>query len=317
MPDVAGGGHVGFALETTHGTYIAPTDFAPIESETLHEVRSDPWRSPLLGRAVTTGKVGGREHVEGEIVMEALPQVMAYFLAASRWGNNITKAGTASPWTYTANDDGAAHVKTNFRSLTIVIDRAGIGFAYLGCQVTSQRFYFDDGILKVAYGIIGREQSEDYSPGAVTEPTETPFAADEVAITIAAGARVDIESLEITLEDNGEAKFNLSGASGADYVKFGEFSGEADLDIDFESKADYAIWVARTVQELKLTCTKGANQIAVIELHGALYDTFEVALDGLGDQVMASAKMMAAYVAGGDTAAAEIALTTTEDITLA
>jgi hypothetical protein len=311
MPDVAGGGHVGIALESTHGTYIAPTVFVPAESETLGERRSDPMRKPIMGQAVTLGKVGGREHVDGEIIMEALPLPMVYFLAASRWA--ITKGGTG-PYTYTASDGADAHVKGNDRSLTIVTDRAGIGFAYLGCQIGSMRLFVQDGIPMVAYGIVGREQTEDYTPGAVTIPAETPFAADDIALTVAAGARTDIDSLEITLNDNAEPRFNLSGAEAADYVKFGEFEGSASFEIDFESKADYAIWVARTTQELKVVWTFDADQALDVELHGALYDTFEVPLSAIGDQVRASAAMIAAYTAG-DSAAATIEITTSVDVT--
>ena len=311
MVDVAGGGTLQIAFETTHGTYIAPTLTVPIESETLAEMRNDPDRKPILGRAVRQGSVQGRHHVEGEIVMEALPTAMTYFLACSRWGNNIVKSG-AGPFVYTANDDAAAHVKANDKSLTIAVDRAGIGFAYTGCQVVTSRFFFEDGIFKVAYQIIGRAQTEDYTPGAGTDPTETPFAADEVAITIAAAARVDVDSFEMEFDDAGEARFNLDGLPGASYVKFGEFTGKASFEVDFESKADYAIWVARTVQEVKLVMTK--TDTVDIEIHGGLYDSFEVGLAGIGDQVRASAEIGAAYVAG-DTAAAEVVITHAVDIT--
>ncbi len=311
MPDVAGGGTLQIAFEATHGTYTAPTLTVPIESETLAEMRNDPVRSPILGRAVRQGKVKGREHVEGEIVMEALPTAMTYFLACSRWGNNIVKSG-AGPFVYTATDDAAAHVKANDKSLTIAVDRAGIGFAYLGCQVVTQRFFFEDGIFKVAYQVIGREQTEDYTPAAGTDPVETPFAADEVAITIAASARVDLDSFELEFDDSGEARFNLDGNEAASYIKFGEFTGKATFEVDFESKADYAIWVARTIQEVKLVMTK--TDIVDIEMHGGLYDSFEVGLAGIGDQVRASAEIGAAYFAT-DTAAATIELTHAVDIT--
>ena len=312
MVDVAGGGHVGLAIESTHGTYAAPAVFAPVTSENLAENRNDPTRKAILGQAVTLGKVGGRSWVEGEITMEALPLQMVYMMAASRW--TIVKAG-AGPYTYTASDSALAHQRAvDGKSLTITVDRAGIGFAYLGCQVASQRFFVEDGMPMVAYSIIGREQTEDYTPGAVTIPTEVPFGADDIALTIATLARCDIDSLEFNFDDNGEARFNLCGAEGADYVKFGEFNGSASFEADFESKADYALWVARTTQEIQAVWTKDANQILDIEIHGGIYDTYEVGLGAMGDQVRASAELMAVY-AVGDTAAAQIELTTATDVT--
>jgi len=310
MVDVAGGGHMGIAFEVTNGTWVTPDIFAPIESESLQEVRNDPSRIPILGRAVRSGTVVGRHHVEGEIVMEALPTPMAYFLACSRWA--IVKSGIG-PFVVTANDSALVHQKGTNKSLSISVSRAGVGFAYLGCHVVGQRFFMEDGVFKVAYQIIGRKETTDYTPGAVTEPLQTPFAADEIAVTVAASSRVDLDSLEFNFDDNGEARFNHSGLAEADYVKFGEFTGDASFEIDFESKADYAVWVAQTVQEVKAVFTKGTEAVD-IEVHGGLYDSFDVGLAGIGDQVRASATIGAAYVAA-DTAAAEIVITLDVDIT--
>lgn len=317
MVDVAGGGHVGVGLETTHGTYIAPAKFAPVYSESLQEVRTDSFRVPLVGRAVASGKTPGRHHVEGELTMEALPELMAYFLVASRWGANVTKSA-GPPYTYEATNASVVHLKAAKRSLTLVVDRAGIGFAYVGCQVVKTVLSFaDGGVPMVTYTILGRQQVESYTPGAVTLPTELPFSVSEVVLNVAGVPRgdVDAESAEMTLDDNGEARFNLTGFDRADYIKFGEFIGEAAFEIDFESKADYAIWVARTSQAVELVCTKGANQIFSLEFHGAMYDTFEVGLDGIGEQVRGAAKLRAIHnVAAGF--AATMQITTNQSITL-
>ncbi len=317
MVDVAGGGHVGFALEAVNGTYQAPVKYGAVLSESLQEVRTDSFRAPILGRAVATGKTPGRQHIAGDITMEALPEVMAYFLVASRWGENVAKTGIG-PFVYTAMNDSIVHLKTNLRSLSIVVDRAGIGFAYLGCQVVQTTLNFGDGgVPMVTYSIVGQRQSEDYTPAPPTDTTELPFSVDECTLKIATIARgdVDAESTEFVLNDNGEPKFNLTGQDRADYIKFGEFIGECSYEVDFENKADYAIWVARTAQELILNCTKGVNQILDLEFHGAMYDTFEVALTSLGDQVRGSAALRAIHdVTAGF--AATMAITTDEDITI-
>lgn len=317
MVDVAGGGHVKIALETAYGTYTAPTKTVPVTAESLQEVRTDSFRTPLVGQAVTIGKTPGRHHVEGEITMEALPEVMAYFLIASRWGNNVQKTGVG-PYVYTAYDDKVVRLETARRSLTIGVDRAGVGFAYLGCQVTSMKFSFSDGgVPMLTCGIMGRNQTNDYTPSAPSIPTELPFSVNEVTLSIAGSSRgdIDAESVEIMMDDNGSPKFNLTGSDRSDYTLFGEFVGEASYEIDFESKADYAIWVARTAQELILDATKDANQSFNLEFHGGMYDTFEVNLGDIGSQVRAAASLRAIYNATA-THAASLSITTTEDITL-
>lgn len=318
MVDVAGGGHVGLALEATHGVYAAPTKFAPIISESLQEVRTDSYRSTIVGRAVAFGKTPGRHHVEGEIVCEALPEVMAYFLVASRFGANVQKTGAASPFTYSATNDSAVHVKANRRSLTLVVDRAGVGFAYLGCQVTRAQISFGDGGVPImTYNIIGRQQTNDYTPGAVVEPTDLPFSVNECTLSVGGAPRgdVDADSAQLVMDDNGEPRFNLTGQDKADYIKFGEFVGEANFEIDFESKADYAIWVARTAQEIILACNKSATQQFNMEFHGAMYDTFEVGLSSMGDQVRAAAALRAVHDIAAGFACTQTIITH-EDITL-
>jgi hypothetical protein len=287
-------------------------------SETLQEVRTDSYRVPIIGHAVATGKTPGRHHVAGDITMEALPSLMAYFLVASRWGANVQKTGASAPFTYEAHDDKVVHLKDNKRSLSLSVVRAGVGFAYIGCQVVQTTIGFGDGgVPIVTYSIIGRRQSDDHTPTSPVTPSELPFSVSECDLSIAGTPRgdIDADSAEIVLNDNGEPRFNLTGEDRADYIKFGEFVGEASFEIDFESKADYAIWLARTAQEIILTCNKSANQQLILELHGAMYDTFEVALSGLGEQVRASATTRAVYnVAAGE--AANMQLITAEDITL-
>ena len=314
MVDVSGGGHIGFALEVTHGSYQAPTNYAAVESESLTEERTDPYRNLIVGRAVTSGKLPGRASVSGNIKMECIPETLIFFAYASRMSPSIVKTGVG-PFVYTMNDVADVHIKSANRSLTIVGDRAGVGFAYLGCQVVSWQFSMDDGIPKVELGIIGREQTEDYTPGSVTMPTETPFGAADSSVTIAASSRVDLDSIEVSLDDSGEAKFNIDGNTAASYIKYGEHVSSASFEVDFENKADYLIWVARTTQELIWTMDKGANQIITLELHAAIYDQFEVGLGGMGDQVMASAELRGVYDASA-TQAFEMVLTTDIDLSV-
>ena len=263
---------------------------------------------------MTTGKIGGRSGVSGTITMEALPHAMVHFLAASRFGSSIVESGTG-PYVYTASDGSDAHLKSTLRSLTIGVDRAGIGFAYLGCQATGMRLFFEDGIPVVEYTIFGLAETNDYTPGVITDPTELPFAADEVSVDVAASTRTDIDSLEMNIDDSGSLRYNLSGQAAADYVLFGEHMGDASFEVDFESKADYAIWKARTVQELIVEFNKSVNQIVNVEFHGALYDDFEVDLTALGDQVRASTSLRSAYDVAS-TAATTIVLTTATQVVI-
>ena len=316
--EIAGAGHIGVALEATYGTYVAPAAYVPFIAEDLTMPRTDPWRSPIIGKNVTLGKVQGRRHIEGSITMELLPEIFAYFLVASRYGDNVQKTGTG-PWVYTASNGGAARLDgTANRSLSLSMKRGGVGFAFVGCQVGRFRFFATHGVPYVECTVFGSDETNDYaSPGTPSVPTEVPFNSTEVTVDIAAAQRTDINSLEIVLDDNPEPRFNMSGQEGADYIKWGEHICEAQFEADFVSKADYDIWEARTVQELILDCNKSANQRVQVELHGALYDTYEVSgAGGLGDLITASGAMRGAYTAGDDAADEIIVTTNVSDLTL-
>jgi hypothetical protein len=316
--EIAGAGHIGVALEVTRGTYVAPAKFVPFTAESLMQPRTDPWRTPIIGKNVVMGKVQGRRHVEGTITMELLPEVFVYFLAASRYGDNIQKTG-AGPYTYTAKNGTAAKLDDTLRSMSISMKRGGIGFAFVGCQAGGFRFFAEDGVPYVEASIVGLEQTEDYAaPGSPTVPTEQPFNSTETTVDIAGSTRADLDSLEINLNDNPEPRFNMSGQEGADFVKWGEHVADASFEVDFESKADYAIWEARTTQELILACNKSASQQVTVELFGAIYDSYEVSgAGGLGDLIRASASLRAVYAGGADDGADSIEVITAENLTLA
>jgi hypothetical protein len=305
------GGLLGVALETVSGTYLAPTKFVPINSETLHVVEDTQWRRPIRESADIIGAVAGNEHAEGDLEMESLEDCIVYFLLAAR--ANVVKTGTTPNFTYTFTPSSIA-IPT--RTLSITIKRSDQVFGYTGCIVGSFKFGINNGLLTFGASIIARDEAAQSSPTA-TWPTSTPFGAGTYEVEIPTGTPViDTDTFEWTREDNGEPQFRLKNSGrGAQFNKFGEGETSFTMSRDFLTRADYDLFKAIAAQSISITASKGANNEISILTPVTFKETYEVGLSGQGDLLMASVGYRASIDATGKSY--EIALKTQEDITLA
>jgi len=96
------------------------------------------------------------------------------------------------------------------------------------------------------------------------------------------------------LDDSGEAVFRL-GSLAAAYVKFGERSVEASVDMDFENKTEYAAYRALTERELLFESDLDANNFIHITTYATIMGSYEVGLDGQGDLIRASIEYTGKY----------------------
>src|SRR5215831_9081904 len=133
---VGAAGIMGVAFEATPGTYTAPVKYIPFRNENLTWKQDTIWRRAVAGIADPLGAVPGNASFDGDIEVEALHDVVPYFLYASRC--SIVKSG-AGPWVYTATPTAQAQ-GTVGRTMSITIVRSGIVFAYVNCIVTKSSY---------------------------------------------------------------------------------------------------------------------------------------------------------------------------------
>jgi hypothetical protein len=118
-------GFMGIAHESTQGTYIAPTKFFPIRSETLTYQQDTQWRRVIRGLADNLGAIKGNSHVEGNIVMELMEDALPYFLSAlatsipfgaDQWNVQIPTASQVfdvSDFSCNVNDNASPQYRLN------------------------------------------------------------------------------------------------------------------------------------------------------------------------------------------------------------
>jgi hypothetical protein len=308
---LGGGGFLGLAIEAVSGTYLAPTKFVPIRTESLRHAQDTQWRRPIRQSVDNLGGVPGNTRCEGEVAPEATPDVVPYFHLASR--ATCVKTGTG-PYTYTFTPNPNA-VATKTLSITVV--RNGVAFGYKGCTVGSFTYSIDNGQLVVTYNIIGRDEADQTVPVA-TWTNPNPYGAGEYGVEIPSPTVVtDVSALSFSVDDGAEAQYRFKGGGdrGAQFVKFGERSVTATLTRDFESRTDYDAYKALTGQAFKVKASRSANDEITLSAPSFIKNAYELGLSSQGDLITANITYEATYDQTTGRSY-QLVVKTTEDITI-
>lgn len=310
--DIAATGFVGWAFETGGaGVYAAPTKFAPLEGEGLKYANSDKTRRLIRGVADSLGQLAGPFHVEGDLTFEALPDVVPYFLYASR--NTVVKTGT-NPFVYVGTPQHGALPNTG-RTLSITIVKSGIAMGYVGCVVSQLSFTGEDGVLKFTASVIGRDEANQSVP-AYVGTNQAPFTHGMYTMGSPTGTTVlDVDSWTFAVNDNAKPNNRYTNTRAATFVNFGEREATLQMSRDFINRTEYDEFKAVTARSVRVQADNGASAQIRLTMTVSTKDDYTIdGLSGQGDLIMASMTYRGHY----DTAvskAYEISVTTTENVT--
>lgn len=307
---IGAAGCVGVAIESTPGTYVAPTKFIPIRSESLKFMQEINWTRPIIKTAVEpVHAVEGPGHVEGDIEWEIIEDCLPYFLHAARM--NLVKTGSAPNLVYTYTPAATAQEANETLSITVV--RNDQVFAYVGCVLGGMTITVDNGLLVGTMRIMGRDEATQSAPSA-TFPQTVPFGADTYTIEIPAASPItDAGSFSFELDDSAEAQFRL-GSLAAQYIGYGERNVSAEVERDFIDKTQYAAFRALTAQSVHLRAQKTADRYIDILLRSGVMDSYETTLEGQGEIITAALSFVGKYDFATDESY-QIIVGTSEDIT--
>ena len=293
---------------TVPGTYTAPTKFFPIMSESLQHQQATNFRRPIRKTADIVGAVAGDVHTEGDIEMEALEDVVIWFLYATR--SAIIKTGTTN-YSYACTPTPAA-IPT--RTLSITVERNGVIFGYTGCVVGSFKFSVDNGTLMFSVSVVGQDEATQSLP-TPSFSTTVPFGAGQYNIQVPTATQVfDMDTFEWTCEDNATPQFRMKDTGrGAQFINFGERNLSLSCERDFLNKTDYDLYKALTSQSITLVASKGANNSITLLNAVAFKDSYELNLSGQGDLIRATINYQLAIDGSGNSY--NITVKTQENIT--
>jgi hypothetical protein len=283
-PGIGASGFAGLALEATPGTYVAPTKFFPMTEESLQYQQENDYRRPIRQSADVIGAVLGNAHIEGDVTMEALSDVVPYFLDAAR--GNLVKTGVG-PFTYTFTPNAVA-IPNKTLSLTVV--RNGSVFGYTGCIVAGYNFSIEDtGKLMFKVSVLGLDEAAQSLPTA-TWGTSVPFGAGMYNFQIPTASQIfDADTFELDVNDNADAQYRLKNTGrGAQFVAFGEREANIKTERDFITRTEYDAFKAGTVTTITFQAIQDVNNEIDIVGNVGIRDTYEVNLGGQGDLLRAS-----------------------------
>jgi hypothetical protein len=312
---LGGGGKVGIAFETTMGTYVAPTIFVPILSESLVYREEKYYSEQIRQQTITSDVKPGYYHVEGDVEMEVDPTNHPYWLYASRHTPAKTGAG---PYEYTfvpssAGSASTAAGATTPKTISITIVRNSVVFGYTGCTVGSFEYTIEDGILKCTMTVLGLAESVQSAPSPSWSAANL-FGADAHNIYLAASAAtptfgaVDtgFNGFTFRANYNAEAQNRIVAARSASYISFGITEAEIESELDFLNRSDYDNFVGNTQRAIKLeSCNGGATFAAatsaiVLQGNRVSYDSYDIGLEGMGDLIMAGFTGRCVGIAAGN-----------------
>jgi hypothetical protein len=322
MPAGLGGsGYVALTFETTMGTYLDPstagTVFIPILSESL-EYNEDKYYSPQIRQSTIASEVKqSYYHVEGDLELEVDTAFLPYLLYLGRY--TITKTGASAPFNYKFVPSSAGSASTAAsgavpRTASITVVRNGIGFGYAGCCLAGGEFTIDSGVLKFTANIMGLSENDPAGLGTPTWTTAKLLGANAHSIYVAASAAsptfgaasTDFNGFTFTQGFNASPQNRIVSSRAASYISYGETEVTYSTELDFINKTEYNNMKNAASRAIKLESIGdgvafGVSADAVkIQANRSVYNTYPVALGGMGDLIMASIEGRAIGIAGGN-----------------
>lgn len=285
--EVGGAGELGMAFETTLGTFVAPAKWIPIRSESLQLVEDKIYRTNIRGLAERSGAIPGYTHVEGDIVFEVTPDALLYFLYSGRY--SIVKTG-AGPYEYVFTPVAVAKTSTAVgattrKTLSILIERGGNGFGYVGMALGQISLTVDGGVLIATASMVGVDE-DTQSLAAATYGTVQPMGPGNLTLEVPdATARADADTFTATINDNLVNANRLNGQRKAAYQNWGEREITLDFEIDFDTRTgDYTKFRAQTIEAVTLIGTSPTtNEDFELAFSGYVIDSVATPLAGLGE----------------------------------
>lgn len=204
MPLASGlAGQLGFAAESTYGTFVAPTRYLELTSSNVkferERIESNGIRA---GRRVLHRWTPGVQRVAGDVEFELAPQGFA--LLWSHILGGVSTSGS-NPYTHTITPGDLAG-----KSLSLQIGKPDIGgvvrpFTYLGCKVTAAELSASvNEYATMSVSFYGNHLDTAQTLGTATYPTGlTPFDFTKGSVSLA-GSGFDVKEITVSI-DNGLA----------------------------------------------------------------------------------------------------------------
>lgn len=319
MPGLGAGGALGLAFETVPGTWVTPSIWAPIMSESLAYTEEFYYSEAIQGQTVDSDVKHGPYHIEGDVVLEADTAFLPYFFHAGRY--TITKTGVG-PYVYTCRPSTAA--TTTPKSLAVTLIKNGSYWKFAGCKQVGFSFTIENGVLQFTSNIIGagEETTDVTTPAASWPSSRSLFGLDAHQVYVGASNQKPNTNPEkintfngftFTVNHNGSAQNRINPTRKASYIAFAKDEGEITSQFDLEDRVDYNNFTGLSTRAIRLQSLNTASDYVDMVAYRTNWQTYTAPLSGLADIIMAD--VSAHFLASGSPAAYEVVLGSVANIT--
>jgi len=305
---------IGYKLETTWGTFVAPTRFIPLKSESITE-QIDPLESEgiLAGRRVLTSEQWGQGNVEvsGSIEHELYQQGCGLLFRIMFGAVSTTGAG---PYvhTFTPGDLTDDHVSCQVG----IPDVSGTvqPFSFYGTKVTEWELSGKAGeIVMLTLGVVSKQlaTSDALASASFGSGAATPFRFVHATATVA-GSAAKVKEFSLKGNNGLDTDRRFIGTAYIDEpleADLREYSGE--LTLEFESLTQMNRYRNATEAAVVITLSASASASLVITMN-CRFDGSTPTVDGRG---IVELKVPFKCVASSTDASAITAVMTNSDAT--
>lgn len=277
-------GQIGYKLETTWGTFVAPTRFIPLISEDISEDIDVMESEAIVAGALTLRSAQwalGNVDVSGGVKHE-LFQVGAGLLFRCMFGGVTTTGAGPYVHTFTPEDLADDHMTVQVG----VPDVSGTvqPFSFYGMKVQGWELGIKAGeLVTLDLDLVGKKlaTSDTLATASFTTGAATPFTFKHASATIG-GAAANIK--ELTLKgDNGldtDRRF-IGSEFRAEPLSADSRAYTGEMTMEFESLTQMNRWRTGTEAALVATITAGASASLVVTTN-ARFDGSTPTVDGKG-----------------------------------
>lgn len=288
MPSTFMEAQIGFGVESTVGTRVAPTLFLPFRNETLEntiDYIQDP--SYRAGRKYPSSRRPVAQRTKGNILMSLAPQGLQIILR-QMLGNLVTTG--AGPYVHTVTPGALVGQSLTVQKVLTFQGGTQQPFDYAGVKFTDWEIAANVGEIATlnlgCYGIKAEDTGQ--SIATATYPTNwLPFSCVEISLTIG-GTATDVKSLSIK-GDVGllTERFRLSTTTptqSREPIESAVHAVTGTLDADFTSLTAYNRFINQTQGNLVITLAQASGHQLVIT-SSVEFDGQTAQATGLGNEL--------------------------------
>lgn len=250
---------VGFKKESVYGTAVTVDRFFEVDSESFKNVIAHNMTRGIGQRFQRTTRVRTySERVTGQLALDIMNVGHGGLFEQILGG--VSTAHPATEYVHTFTPDAAGKLGI---SGTYQIGRPDSGgtvraFTYAGCKVLEATIDVEVGQnAKLTLTLDGKSEATATALATASYPaTAVPLSFIDGAITIDAGA-ASIKKATISIKDAQDVNRRFIGNTRLEPIANGEMEITGQLDLEFNSLAEYAKFVAGTASALVVTLSYG------------------------------------------------------------